>query len=190
MTIPASNFSIDMIRDEFSAGSGSISLSQLYRGGSLVPNVTPHNSIPTSGSISFSNFASVTAEKGALFNYDAFSEVGVGAATSGIRYNTNGSVDERIQSAYSGIGNWISATRTGAGSDYQIRATKTGGTNPSGSALATWLDLSSAQEWRLTSGTTSGSFFTCTLTIEIRIKVDAATYAGMSCTVTITASRL
>ena len=41
----------------FSSGPNSnVSLSSYYRGGTYVPNVTPNNSIPTSGQISFNNF--------------------------------------------------------------------------------------------------------------------------------------
>ena len=46
---------------DFSSGPNSnVSLSSYYRGGTYVPNVTPNNSIPTSGQISFNNFRSST----------------------------------------------------------------------------------------------------------------------------------
>lgn len=43
------------IQNEF-GGSSPISLSEYYRGGSYVPNVSVNNNIPTSGAISLSNF--------------------------------------------------------------------------------------------------------------------------------------
>jgi hypothetical protein len=46
---------------DFSSGPNSnVSLSAYYRGGTYVPNVTPNNSIPTSGGISFNNFRGAT----------------------------------------------------------------------------------------------------------------------------------
>ena len=40
------------------ASSGSVSLSELYRNGTYVPNATVNNSVPTSGAIAVSNFRS------------------------------------------------------------------------------------------------------------------------------------
>lgn len=46
---------------DYSSGPNSnVSVSSYYRGGTYVPNVTPNNSIPLSGQISFSNFRSAT----------------------------------------------------------------------------------------------------------------------------------
>lgn len=58
--------------------------------------------------------------------------------------------------------NWISDISQI--SNFQIKATKTAGTNPSGSSLATWLDLSTSRQW------ISGIGSNCTLTVEIRNK--------------------
>ena len=60
MALPSSGtITIDMIRAEF-GGSTPVSISQYYRGGGLVPNVSQNNAIPTSGAISFSNFYGAT----------------------------------------------------------------------------------------------------------------------------------
>lgn len=56
MALPSSGtITIDQIRTEF-GGSTPVSISQYYRGGGLVPDVTVNNSVPISGTISFSNF--------------------------------------------------------------------------------------------------------------------------------------
>ena len=52
----------------FSSGPNTnVALSSYYRGGTYVPNVTPNNSIPTSGQISFNNFRSATGKIGQDF---------------------------------------------------------------------------------------------------------------------------
>ena len=45
-------------------GSAPHSLTEYYRGGSLVPNVTANNSVPASGAISLTNFFGATATSG------------------------------------------------------------------------------------------------------------------------------
>ena len=56
MPLPASGpISLNDIQTEF-GGSNPISISEYYRGGGLVPNVSQNNNIPTSGTISFNNF--------------------------------------------------------------------------------------------------------------------------------------
>ena len=61
MTLQSSGaISLSNIAGEF-GGSTPHSLSEYYRGGGLVPNITPNNSIPTSGQISMSQFYGSTA---------------------------------------------------------------------------------------------------------------------------------
>lgn len=56
MALPASGtMTADMIRNEF-GGTNPFSISQYYRGGGRVPNSAANSNIPTSGTISFSNF--------------------------------------------------------------------------------------------------------------------------------------
>jgi hypothetical protein len=56
MALPSSgSLSLLSLVNEF-GGSGSVGLSEYYRGGSFVPNIPTNNSIPTSGTISVSNF--------------------------------------------------------------------------------------------------------------------------------------
>ena len=61
MALPASGtLSLGNIQTEF-GGSNPIALSEYYRGGGLVPNITANNSIPTSGTIEVSDFYGTTA---------------------------------------------------------------------------------------------------------------------------------
>lgn len=56
MTLPASGtISLNDLQTEF-GGSNPIEISEYYRGGGLVPNITVNNAVPTSGQISLSNF--------------------------------------------------------------------------------------------------------------------------------------
>lgn len=64
--------------------------------------------------------------------------------------------------AYNG-GSWLSG---GNASNYEIRATKTAGVNPSGSALNTWLNLGTDRSWVVSQ--IGVGFKTSVLTIQIR----------------------
>lgn len=55
MALPTSGpISLSMIRTEFGV-SGTVSMSQLYRGGGIVPNTPANAAVPTSGTIKVSN---------------------------------------------------------------------------------------------------------------------------------------
>jgi len=61
MALPTSGpLSLGNIQTEF-GGSNPIALSEYYRGGGLVPNITANNSIPTSGTIKVGDFYGTTA---------------------------------------------------------------------------------------------------------------------------------
>lgn len=61
MVMPSSGtISMQDLRDEF-GGSGTISLNAHYRGGSLVPDITPNSGVPTSGTIGLSDFYGASA---------------------------------------------------------------------------------------------------------------------------------
>lgn len=73
---------------------------------------------------------------------------------------------------------------TGASSDYEVRATMASGTNWSGSALSTWLNLGTTRSWNLSAsrvapGTT---VVTGTATVEIRRVADSAVVATATIT--------
>lgn len=72
--------------------------------------------------------------------------------------------------------------------NYEVRATKTAGSNPTGSSLATWLSCASDQTWTVTDTTANDIVVYSYLTIEVR---DAATLeVKASCSVNLIAERL
>jgi hypothetical protein len=91
--------------------------------------------------------------------YDASS------AVAGYRLDSDGSMYRTIGSGtYTAFGGeWL---LSGAASAYEARATLVSGTSPAGSALSSWLVLSSDRTWTLTTAATG--YKTCELTIEIR----------------------
>lgn len=71
---------------------------------------------------------------------------------------------ENSTGTYSNFARWISSG--GVVGDYEARASLVSGTSPSGSAVGSWLVLSSPRAWSV-SAPPAGSTL-CTLTIEIR----------------------
>jgi hypothetical protein len=62
MPLPASGaISFDNLQTEF-GNTNPIPLNEYYRGGTLVPNISVNNSVPTSGTISLFNFYNATNE--------------------------------------------------------------------------------------------------------------------------------
>ena len=75
----------------------------------------------------------------------------------------------------------------GTAAEFDVRATLASGTSPSGSALATWLNLATSRSWSSVDSVANAIDVTCNLTIEIR---NASTLAVLdTATATITASR-
>lgn len=96
-----------------------------------------------------------------------------GTATAGVRFNSDGTVDQRVQAAYSQIDSgtdWIIPNAAGAASGTYIRATEV---SASGSPLTkngtmnTWTLLTSDQEWSAVRSGASVGTSTWTITIEI-----------------------
>lgn len=105
--------------------------------------------------------------------------LGVGStqATSSGGMNTNGTVDLNgpIDDSY----NWYRPTTTGIGSNYWVRATLLSGDLPSGSALNTWLALSSARAWQLTTtGSATIRSKECVLKLEFSVDSGGAVIVG------------
>lgn len=104
-------------------------------------------------------------------------------ATAEFRLNTDGNAQSRTN-----LGSWTTQFAwliAGSVGDYDCRMTMNSGTNFGGSALSTWLSLSSIRSWSLsrsTNGTTTG-----TATLEIRHNGSGIVLA--SSTITLTATR-
>lgn len=91
---------------------------------------------------------------------------GILASATGYRVAADGFVYRAASSvspSYTQFEQWISAPALAG--DYEVRVTATGDT-PTGSALGTWLALSSTRSWELIAS--PGGTLTATLTVEIR----------------------
>lgn len=101
-----------------------------------------------------------------LTSLNVIDTVFLSTADATLRFDPNGAVLSLTNSnGVVQITDWYLPNTPGIGSQFWIRATLSSGTSPTGSALSTWLQLSSAISWRLTQ-TTNGSK-TCTLAISI-----------------------
>jgi hypothetical protein len=66
--------------------------------------------------------------------------------------------------------------------NYEVRATLVSGNTPAGSALATWLVVSTFRSWLLNAS--PGNFLTCVLTVEVRDTATSTVRATASVTLT------
>lgn len=87
-----------------------------------------------------------------------------GTAIASVSFDADGAVTGTGSTLHSS-GLWFAPQSLGIGANYWIKATKVSGTNPSGSALGTWLSLASARTWSLTRS--SIGLVTCDLSFEI-----------------------
>lgn len=78
--------------------------------------------------------------------------------------------------------NWISPDSSTVGDSYEIRATVLSGDTPSGSALNTWLPLSSTRLWDLTALGPASSKST-SLTIEIGLLGTSTALSSNTCSI-------
>jgi hypothetical protein len=90
MALPTDGpLSLGNIQTEF-GGSNPIALSEYYRGGGLVPNITANNSIPTSGTIKVSDFYGTTAVVASAYTlgYGSTAGTACGFASTGTFYQS------------------------------------------------------------------------------------------------------
>lgn len=78
-------------------------------------------------------------------------------------------------------------TGIGSAGDYQVYATLTSGTTPGGSALNTWLTLSSNAQWNITA--LAGNFRSATLDVSIRLTAAPNTVLAGPTSITIECDR-
>ena len=86
-----------------------------------------------------------------------------GSVTVSYGVNNNRSVTD----SDSTLENWLSSG--GTVGNYEVMATKTSGTSPSGSNLNNWLSLSTSRAWSLTNSNGDNSTRTCVLSVSIRL---------------------
>lgn len=88
---------------------------------------------------------------------------------SGIRINTDSTLDERQNASYIERATWLTG---GSPSDYEVRATVVSGTIDGGDSTGAWLSLSSAREWYIQTETVETD--TAGLTVSIRHAVNTS----------------
>lgn len=112
----------------------------------------------------------------------SFTSGGILTARAGYGLDPDSYVYTAANSAgtYSQSEQWNSIPSTTG--NYEVRATLVSGSTPAGSALATWLAVSSFRSWMLTA--TAGNFLTCVLTVEVRDTATSTVRATASVTLT------
>lgn len=186
MTLPASGaISMTMIREEF-GGAAPDSISEYYRGGGLVPNTPQNAGIPTSGAISFADFYGSSALSVAISNRSVVgSTFEPNDASATYRLLNTGVAQEIEQGVTTNIpSEWLLG---GSASDFEVRATLSSGTAPSGGdVLGSYLNLGTSRSWTqslaLASGVTGTR--TCVLLVEIRPAGGGSVLDSASITIT------
>lgn len=136
-----------------------------------------------SGAISMSNLYGKSSEAVTVSNLDIYaSRVGSGTAIASYQLNSTGDIYKGVNGTFTDIGDWI--TPKSAASNYEVYATGTDGFI-TGSALGSWLALSTARTWNVSRGTFGENVDT--LIVEIR-KVGTTTVLGTAI-ITLTALR-
>lgn len=182
MTLPASgSISLSQIATEF-GGSAPHSLTEYYRGGSLVQNRPPNLAIPTSGSIDLTDFYGASASPAVdLLAFTASASGGTGAGSTA-RTTVNSAGLQQSKSggaAYVTQNTWLNF---GVNSDYEVRATlgtETGTGTAGGSAFGSWISCATGGEW--TAAAVVGFIYTADILLEIRYVPTGAVLASATC---------
>lgn len=157
---------ISSIRVEF-GGSAPDKLADYYRGGvEGVPNAQVNIAIPTSGSISFSDFDGTSATPVDVAG-DSLVDVATDPDTAEVGYRINSAGTEQsfegLAGAYATINTWLN---DGAASAYDCRLTVNTGDAPSGSATGAWLICSTTRAWTLAESGLGTKVNDCTIAIR------------------------
>lgn len=111
------------------------------------------------------------------------SEFGTAVQTTQYRISNDGFVYHGDNGTYTSKYRWTADPVA----SYEARVTLTAGDSPSGSAVGSWLALSTTCTWSSVDAVADGSSVYCTLTVEIRNATSLAVVA--TATVTIIAER-
>lgn len=177
MTLPSSGtLTFSMIRDEF-GGSNPVVFSDYYRGGGLVPDISPNINIPTSGTIKLSDFYGATSVAITLTAYDAAggNSSGSGSAYAGVAAKRDGNIAVDSGSYPGGAGpagdytstndvggdpnEWADPPDTAVGDNYHVRMVTSSGSLTTGTA-DTWLALTQDRIFEVARGTVGSSTWT------------------------------
>lgn len=179
MTLQASGaISLSDLRGEF-GGSAPDSLSEYYRGGSLVPDIAANAGIPTSGAISLSDFYG-----GQAINYNITPAGGGGYGFGGpvagyFTFHADGTTTYANGLLPDGTGQWIDgAPISGIGTGRYIRLVTSAGVldGPGSLSAGTWYQLDADRYFAVT---TEGApdFDEWTGTVEIGEDGSTALYS-------------
>lgn len=191
MTLQSSGaISILDIVGEF-GGSGSHSLTEYYRGGAFVPNISENSSIPTSGTISLTDFYGATATPPitvTITNRTLTDGTASGGSTALVSYSlqSNGQLEVTEQDATTNVsGEWASPTGAGVGNDFEVRVTTTGDGLTSG-PTGSWISLGTTRTW--TNTASGGGSKSTTLTVQIRDSFSQTIQDTASVTLSVTST--
>lgn len=145
----------------FETGLSSLGFDDMYRGGAYVENISINDSIPLSGAIDLADFRNTGNDFPQLTDrrearHESSYPLPNVTGTAGFRFQPNGDL-EIVEGLGDGsvvatvANEWLRNKRSGAGSDWDIRASLAHGSLQGGGSdsLDTWLSLSTARYWRI-----------------------------------------
>lgn len=151
MALPTSGpISASMIRDEFGQ-SNPVPISSYYRDGGIVPDIPANSNVPTSGTISYSNFYGALnagpVNFGSLLIQDFQLKT---PSMAGVIFTTSGGLGYIGNNPPSPADWHFPAPVTNVGSNFWVRATgDLEGASTTGQ-LNTWLQLNTNRPWSVT----------------------------------------
>ncbi len=164
MTLQASGaISLEDIQTEF-GGANPISIEEYYRGGVNVPIIPETVGIPASGTISMSDFYGTSATAAFTVSISTQTIFSLNSQAS-LQTVSTGQMQSIANLSTSNIaGEWGTPITVGIGSSYECRVSSVSGGTLTGSAINTWLAMSSTRTWNNTTPNATISF-----TFEIRL---------------------
>lgn len=108
------------------------------------------------------------------------------SSPASLQFNTDGYV-YASSSTTQLVQQYLWRTGIGSSSDYQVYATVVGGFTPTGSALDTWITISSNVQWNVSA--TAGNFRSSTLDVSIRLAASPNTLLAGPIAITIECDR-
>jgi len=167
MALPTSGpLSLNDIKGEF-GGPASPSLGDYYAGGSYVPAGTTgtNGAVPSSGTISISNFYGTSAVVISLTDQFAFDfSGGARTATTGYRLTSGGLAQILENLTYTTVETWC--TPTGEAVNYEAFVDNITGSGLTSGPTGAWVALSTTQTWTLVATPGNGELTTFDVSIR------------------------
>jgi hypothetical protein len=169
MTTPTGQISLSDVRLEiYGSATGSIDMND--------PNVYTLAGVASGSAISMSQLKGKTWNPVSL-NGGSFLASGTTSSSCAYIVGSNGFEKRIINGVTSNVHQWLASGTAGS---YQVMATKTSGSTPTGNALGVWITLSSDVEWQVNQTGTGET--TCTLSVQIRAVGGSTILASASVT--------